>query len=152
MDSADKNGIIVGFNVKEDSGARDLRESLDVVMEKFDVIYKLIDWLKEIMEERRPKQEIKETLGQLKVLKVFMSGRNKQVIGGKVMSGKITLKSLLSIVRRDNEIGVGKTVSLQNNKAKVKEMTEGLECGLEIETNISIAEGDILEAYHMVIR
>lgn len=152
MDSADKDGIIVGFNVKEDSSARDLKESLTVTIEKFDIIYKLIDWLKDLMEERRPKQEVKEVLGSLKVLRVFMSGRNKQVVGGRVLDGKVELKGLVNIVRRDNEIGRGKITNIQNNKTEVKEMSKGFECGLEIETNINVAEGDVLECYQMIIK
>ena len=66
-----KESIIVGFNIKMDNGARDLNESLKVNVQIFNIIYKLIDWLKVIIEERRPRTETVEVTGSLKVLKKF---------------------------------------------------------------------------------
>lgn len=152
MAGVDKNCIIVGFNTKIDHGARDLNESFGITIESFDIIYKLVDWLKEIIEERRPKIESKEVVGHLKVLKTFSSTKNKHVIGGKVTDGKICLKNPVSIVRRDFEIGQGKIVGLQNNKINTKEVDADSDCGLEIETNIDISSGDVLEAYQMIIK
>lgn len=152
MAGVDKNCLIVGFNTKIDHSARDLNESLGVTIESFDIIYKMIDWLKEIIEERRPRIESKEIIGHLKVLKTFSSTKNKHVIGGKVTDGKICLKNIVSIIRRDFEIGQGKIVGLQSNKINTKEVIEGSDCGLEIETNVDIASGDVLEAYQMIIR
>jgi translation initiation factor IF-2 len=152
MAGVDKNCIIVGFNAKMDHSARDLNESLSVTVESFDIIYKMIDWLKEIIEERRPRVESKEIIGHLKVLKTFSSTKNKHVVGGKVTDGKICLKNIVGIVRRDFEIGQGKIVGLQSNKTNTKEVIDGSDCGLEIETNIDVASGDVLEAYQIVIK
>jgi translation initiation factor IF-2 len=152
MAGVDKDCVIVGFNTKIDHGARDLNESFGITIESFDIIYKLVDWLKEIIEERRPKIESKEVVGHLKVLKTFSSTKNKHVIGGKVTDGKICLKNPVSIVRRDYELGLGKIVGLQSNKINTKEVDEGSDCGLEIETNIDISSGDVLEAYQIIIK
>ncbi len=152
MAGADKDSIIVGFNVKMDSSARDLNEAQGVTVQSFDIIYKLMDWLKETMEERRPKQETKEIVGKLKVLKTFSATKNKRVIGGNVFEGKICLKNSVNIIRRDYELGQGKIVGLQSNKINAKEINEGSDCGLEIETSVDISAGDILEAYQIVIK
>jgi translation initiation factor IF-2 len=152
MAGADKDSIIVGFNVKMDSSARDLNEAQGVTVQSFDIIYKLMDWLKETMEERRPKQETKEIVGKLKVLKTFSATKNKRVIGGNVFEGKICLKNSVNIIRRDYELGQGKIVGLQSNKVNTKEINEGSDCGLEVETSIDISAGDILEAYQIVIK
>jgi len=152
MAGADKDSIIVGFNVKMDSSARDLNEAQGVTVQSFDIIYKLMDWLKETMEERRPKQETKEIVGKLKVLKTFSATKNKCVIGGNVFEGKICLKNSVNIIRRDYELGQGKIVGLQSNKINAKEINEGSDCGLEIETSVDISAGDILEAYQIVIK
>jgi len=152
MASTDKESVIVGFNIKTDSGTRDLNESLKVTIETFDVIYKLIDWLKELMEARRPRQETIEIIGSLKVLKTFGSTKGKHVVGGKVTTGKITLGSKIRIIRRDFEIGSGKIVELQINKIKAKEVFEESDCGLQIETKIDIAPGDVLEAFEVTIK
>lgn len=150
--SINKDTIIVGFNIKIDSGARDVNESLKVEVQLFDIIYKLIDWLKETIEERRPRQEIMEVTGTLKVLKTFGSTKDKQVVGGRVITGRITDNGIVRIMRRDFEIGRGKIAGLQQNKIKAKEILEGTDCGVSIEAKVDIAPGDVLEAFIMLIK
>lgn len=150
--SINKDGIILGFNTKFDKGARDLNESLKVNVKTFDIIYKLTDWLKEIFEERRPRTETLEITGVLKILKSFGSTKNKKVVGGKIISGKMTSTSEVRIMRRDFEMGTGKITELQHNKIKEKEVEEGNECGVLVESKIDIAPGDTLEAFVITIK
>ena len=152
MGNVNKESIIVGFNTKIDNSAKDLNESLNVKIETFNIIYKLIDWLKELVEERRPRQETIEVIGALKVLKTFGSTKGKHIVGGKVTTGKITFGSNIRIIRRDFEIGTGKIVELQMNKIKAKEVQEGNDCGLQVETKLDIAPGDVLEAFEIVVK
>jgi translation initiation factor IF-2 len=147
MGNINKESVIVGFNTKLDSSAHDLNESLKVKIEIFDIIYKLTDWLKELVEERRPRQETVEVIGSIKILKTFGATRDKQVVGGKVITGKISLGSKVRIIRREFEIGSGKIVELQTNKIKSKEVQEGSDCGIQVESKIDIAPGDVLEAF-----
>ena len=151
MGNVNKESIIVGFNTKMDSGARYLNEALKVNVATFDIIYKLTDWLKELVETRRPRQETVEVIGSLKVLKTFGSTKGKHIVGGKVTTGRIALGSKIRIMRRDFEIGTGKIVELQINKLKAKEILEGSDCGLQVETKIDISGGDVLEAYEIKI-
>jgi len=152
MGNINKESVIVGFNTKIDNKAKDLNESLKVRIEMFDIIYKLIDWLKELVEERRPRLETKEVIGSLKILKIFGGTKGKHVVGGKVITGKVTLGSRIRIIRRDFEIGTGKIIELQANKIKSKEVMEGYDCGLQVETKIEMSQGDILEAYQITIK
>ncbi len=152
MGNVNKESIIVGFNTKIDSGARDLNESLKVEIQTFDIIYKLIDWLKELVENRRPRQEVVEVIGSLKVIKTFGSTKGKHIVGGKVTTGRIAFGSRIRIMRREFEIGTGKIVELQINKIRAKEVLEGSECGLQVETKIEISAGDVLEAFEVVIK
>lgn len=144
--AADKNAIIVGFHTSIDRKAEDVREQLGVTVELFDIIYKLTEWLEAEMEKRRPRKEIELVSGRLKVLKLFNQTKEKQVIGGSVETGSIKLGSTVRILRRDNEIGNGKITEMQHNKSKTKEVLEGDECGLQVESKITLAQGDILEA------
>ena len=147
MGSVNEDTIIVGFNTKIDNSAKDLNESLKVKIEIFDIIYKLIDWLKEFKEERRPRIEEIEVTGSLKVIRTFGETKGKQVVGGKVTTGRITLGGNVRIIRRDFEIGTGKIVELQMNKIKTKEVLENNDCGILVESKIDIASGDVLEAF-----
>jgi translation initiation factor IF-2 len=152
MGNVNKESIIVGFNTNLESGARDLNETLKVNIETFSIIYKLIDWLKELVETRRPRLETIEVIGSLKVLKTFGSTKGKHVVGGKVTVGRIAQGGTVRIIRRDFEIGTGKIVELQTNKLKVKEILEGSDCGLQVETKIDVAPGDVLEVCEVVIK
>ena len=147
MGSVNSESVIVGFNTKIDNSARDLNESLKVKIETFDIIYKLTDWLKELIEERRPRVEEIEVTGTLKVIRTFGETKGKQVVGGKVTTGRITLGGNVRIMRRDFEIGSGKIVELQMNKIKTKEVLENNDCGILVESKIDIASGDVLEAF-----
>jgi translation initiation factor IF-2 len=152
MGSVNKESIIVGFNTKIDNDARNLNETLKVKIETFDIIYKLIDWLKELIETRRPRLETLEVIGSMKVLKIFGGTKGKHVVGGKVTTGRISLGSNIRIIRRDFEIGKGKIVEVQMNKLKTKEVLEGNDCGIQVETKIDIAPGDVLEAFEITIK
>jgi translation initiation factor IF-2 len=152
MASANKNTIIIGFNVKIDNGAKDLNESLKVNINLFNIIYKITDWLKEILEERRPRIETVEVIGSLKILKTFGSTKNKRVVGGKVILGRITGNSEVRIMRRDFEIGHGNIVELQQNKIKAKEVLEGTDCGVLVDSKVEIATGDVLEAFILTVK
>lgn len=152
MANVNKESIIVGFNTKMDNGARDLNESLKVDVQIFDIIYKLTDYLKEMVEARRPRQEVAEVIGALKILKTFGATKDKQVVGGKVTTGRITVGATVRIIRRDFQIGTGKVVEIQTNKIKTKEVLEDTECGMLIEAKIDIAAGDVLEAFVINIK
>ena len=152
MGGINKESIIVSFNTKIDNGARDLNETLKVNVQSFDIIYKLTDYLKEIIEERRPRQEVTEVIGALKVLRIFGATKDKQVVGGKVTTGRIAQGATVRIIRRDFEIGRGTIIEVQTGKIKVKEVQEDTECGMLIEAKIDIAPGDVLEAFVMNIK
>lgn len=152
MASVSKDSVIVGFNTKIDNGAKDLNESLKIKIETFNIIYKLIDWLKELIEERRPRHEVPQTIGSVQILKVFGNTKDKFVVGGKVLDGKIYNNSLVKILRRGFEIGYGKVTELQVNKFKSREALSGNECGIQVETKIEVSSGDVLEAYELVVK
>jgi translation initiation factor IF-2 len=116
----------------------------------FDIIYKMTEFLTEEMEKRRPRIETTEIIGKMKVLKAFSRTKERQVIGGKVLEGKISLGTTIKITRRDFEIGSGRIVNLEKNKAKTSEVEEGAECGMMIESKIEIAAGDVLESLSIV--
>lgn len=144
---SDKETIILGFNVALDNAARELNEKVGATVERFNIIYKLTEWLETELEKRRPRKEVREVLGTAKVLKVFSKTKERQVIGCRVEEGgKITERARVSIVRRDFPIAEGTIIEIQHAKQKVKELTEG-ECGMLVECKADIAPGDTLEVF-----
>jgi translation initiation factor IF-2 len=147
---ADKETLIAGFNVKVDNSAFEIAEKNSVQMQTFDIIYKLTDWLREMLEARRPRETVVETTGKAKILKIFNKTKERLVIGGKVIEGKLTSDATVRILRRDFEIGQGKVVELQQGKIKSREVLEEAEFGMMLETKTEIAPGDVIEAFTLV--
>jgi translation initiation factor IF-2 len=142
-----RNPIIIGFNVKADAKARELAERMGVEIELFDIIYKLTEWFEEKIKKSAPIVLVEEVVGKAKIMKVFSKTKNKQVVGGKVLEGEIKTKATVKITRRENEIGKGEILGLQQAKAKAENVAEGNEFGSMIESAIEIAPGDIIEAF-----
>lgn len=147
--ATDKNTIIVGFHTGIDKKAEELREQSGTNIINFDIIYKLTEYLETELERQRPRKETREVTGSLKVIKIFGQTKDKQVVGCRVELGSAPAGAVVTIVRRENEIGTGKITEMQHNKSKAKEVFEGDECGLQIESKVTIAPGDILQAVTM---
>lgn len=148
--AAARNAIILGFNVAKENGVNELSKKLGVEIATFEIIYKLSEWLAEQLKLRMPKQEIITMLGRAKLLKIFNATRERQIVGGVVTEGQITLGKTIKIIRRDNEIARGKIVELQEQKLPTKEVNVDRQFGAAVEAKIALAAGDIIEAITIV--
>jgi translation initiation factor IF-2 len=144
--------VVLGFNTKVDNSAKSMAERNGIHIMTFDIIYKMTEWLQAFAEENRPRTQIEESKGMIKVLKIFSSNKDKQVLGGRVEVGTISFNDEVKILRRDIEIGRGRVRELQHHKEKTSSVDEGLEFGSMIESKIEITAGDKLEAVQKVIK
>ncbi|HBM45797.1 MAG: Translation initiation factor IF-2 protein [Parcubacteria group bacterium GW2011_GWF2_38_76] len=141
--------LVIGFNVKADRDVMELGEKLGIKPMTFDIIYKINDTIEEEIKRRMPKEEVEKTLGQARILRVFSRQKDKQVVGGTVLSGSIIVGKEVKIIRQKNEIGRGEINELQENKMKAREVVEGKQFGVTIDSKITIAESDIIEAFDL---
>lgn len=144
--------IIFGFHTKTDSSALALAERSSVTISTYTIIYELTDRVSELLTEREPRIEVEETIGTAKVLKLFSASKGKQVLGARVLTGKISLNASLKIMRREAEIGKGKLRELQQGKVAATEVLEGTEFGAMVESKLDLAPGDVMEAIVMVTK
>ena len=145
-----ENTIIVGFNVEIENSANQIAERLNTKIKTFKIIYELTDWLKNEIESMIPKENVEEILGEAKILRTFSKNKDKQVIGGRVDLGNLKIRKTIKIFRRDEEIGTGTILELQQNRTEIKEAPEGIEFGAKIESKITIAQGDKIKAFNIV--
>jgi len=145
--SSGANILVIGFNVKADNSALEMADKRGITINFFDIIYKMTEWLETQMEERRPKIETLEVTGRAKIVRAFSRTKERQIVGGKVTEGQISLNSTIRIMRREFEIGRGKIINLEKNKTKVSVVDEGSEFGMMIESKIEMVAGDILESF-----
>jgi translation initiation factor IF-2 len=89
----------------------------------------------------------KNVLGQLKILAIFRTEKDRQIIGGKVINGQAKKGALVDVIRENKIIGQGKIAQLQRDKKEADEVSKGQECGVLFKGNTTIEKRDILEIY-----
>ena len=144
------NALIIAFNVGCDSGAKDLATRSDIEIHSFDIIYKLTEWLEEEVKNQAPEVDVEESTGSATILKIFSKNKDKQVVGGRVDSGSIKVGNIVNVTRRDNRIGTGVVVGLQQQKTGVKEVEEGNEFGAQIDSRVELAQKDTIDSFIIV--
>lgn len=149
---ANPETITIGFHVNMDQNALEQKEKQGSTVEIFDVIYKLTERLTEELEKRRPRKQTEETVGAIKIIRSFSRTKERQVVGGRVESGKVIEGAKVKILRRGEEISRGNIIGMQVARIKAIEALEGTECGLLVETKIEIAIGDVLECVTLVTK
>lgn len=133
---------IIGFRVKIGTGAGRLAEAHGIRIVTSNVIYELI----KTVEEALVKGAAPVLCGELEVLALFSKKGNKQIIGGRVAQGTLKNRVQAEIIRKESVLGRGKILNLQVQKQDVNEVEEGKECGLMIESGVTIQVGDHLVA------
>lgn len=141
------NAIILGFNVGISGPVNQLAKRSDVEFKLYKIIYELLDDVRDWLSTLLPPEIIETEHARLKILGVFKTTKNMVVCGGKVLSGKIIPSLDIKIISAKKEIGLGKLDSLQKNKESAKEVVEGEECGLSVETKTPITLADELSFY-----
>jgi translation initiation factor IF-2 len=150
MASSDARTVIVGFGVNIDNSAKSMSEKLNIMPKTFKIIYELSDWLKEQIEEKRPRLEVEEIRGQAKILKTFSKNKTLQVLGAKVKDGFLKVGNKVKILRREEEIGNGIIKELQQAKVKTNEVTLEQEFGMSLDSKIELAPGDMIQAIEII--
>ncbi len=138
---------IIGFNVGVSAQVEDLAREKEVVIERYQIIYDLINKVRQDMQALMKPEIRRIDLGQVKILAIFKQGGAVQIVGGKVIEGNISRDNLLEIIRNGETIGQGKLTQLQAGRQEVKEVAINQECGLQIESPNALNVGDILQIY-----
>jgi len=139
--------VIYGFNVTATTVAKRMAEKSGVVIKPFNIIYELVEAVKNDMAELLPPEIVRTDFGRMKILAIFKNGKTDMIVGGKVIEGKIVKKSLLEVKREKEVIGKGVLENLQQNKKPTEEVKTGNECGITFMGGTKLAEGDILVSY-----
>ena len=141
------NAKIFGFRVKASPSALVLAERDNVRISNFDIIYELAQMVRQMMEKAVEMEKVKVELGKLKALVIFLTEKNRQIVGGKVITGEVKKGTSVEIIRNEESAGEGKIINLQKNKKDANVAVRGEECGVLYEGNIKVQEGDVLLVY-----
>ncbi len=141
------NAIIIGFNVRPDSNAKQVAERSGVDIKLYRVIYEAIEDVEKALKGMLAPKFSEVYLGKAEVREVFKITGVGQVAGCYVVEGKIQRNGKLRIYRDDVMITEGNVLQLKRFKDDVKEVAQGFECGMSIERFNDIKIGDYIECY-----
>ncbi|MBF7102391.1 translation initiation factor IF-2 [Pediococcus pentosaceus] len=147
--AAASNAIIIGFNVRPTTQAKQMADSEDVDIRLHRVIYNAIDEVESAMKGMLEPVYEEEIIGQVDIRETYKVSRVGTIAGGFVTEGFITRDSGVRLIRDGVVIYEGKLGSLKRFKDDVKEVKRGFELGLTVENYNDIKIGDVIEAYRM---
>jgi translation initiation factor IF-2 len=147
--AAASNAIVVGFQVRPSFQARKLAEKEEIDIRLYSIIYDAINEIKAAMEGMLSPEIKEEIVATLEILEVFKISKTGTIAGCIVKEGKIKRDTKVRVIREGIVVYTGELGSLRRFKEDVKEVSNGLECGLNIKNYNDIKVGDIIEGYEI---
>ncbi|MBN8750804.1 Translation initiation factor IF-2 [Xylophilus ampelinus] len=142
-------GIVIGFNVRADAGARKLAEGNDVDIKYYSIIYDAVDELKTAMAGMLAPEKREEIVGHAEIRTVFVATKIGTIAGSYVLDGVVTRNAHFRLLRDNIVVYTGEIESVKRMKDDVKEVREGFECGIKLRNYNDIKEGDQLEIFEI---
>lgn len=144
------NALVIGFNVRANIQARDLAARDKVDMRYYNIIYNVIDDAKALLSGMLSPTMREEYLGQALIKQVFNITKVGKVAGCQVSIGSVKRGAKVRLLRDDVVIHEGMLKTLKRFQEEVKDVKEGMECGMAFENYDDIKEGDIIECYEVI--
>ncbi len=140
---------IIGFNVRANKEARDASERSGTEIRYYNIIYDLVDDIKQAMSGLLAPTLREERLGEARILQVFAVSKVGKVAGCLVQDGRVERGANVRLIRDNVVIHEGKLSTLKRFKDEVKDVGSGQECGMAFESYQDMREGDIIECYRV---
>jgi translation initiation factor IF-2 len=141
--------IVLGFHVRPDSNARAAAEREQVDVRTYRIIYEAVEDVRNALEGLLKPEERETVLGEAEVLQLFKVSKVGTIAGCMVRSGTIQRTAKARIIRDGSTVYTGTLSSLKRFKDDVREVREGLECGIGIENFNDLKVGDRIESFRM---
>ena len=144
--AAASNAIVIGFNIKVENNAAAASKREGVQVKLFSIIYELLDQVKEAMAGMLDPETRESIVGHAEVRRVFDLTKGC-VAGSYVTDGRIVRSGRARVLRGRQAIYDGGLTTLRRFTDDVKEVRNGMECGIKLGTFDEYEEGDIIECY-----
>ena len=144
------NAIIIGFNIRPSNKVMEYAKEKEVDIRLYNIIYKVVEEMETAMKGRLEPEYVENVLGQAEVRKLFKFSKVGTIAGCYVTDGVIKRDAKARVIRDGIIINDSSVNSIARGKEQVKEVKQGIECGITIENFNDIKEKDIIEAYEMV--
>jgi translation initiation factor IF-2 len=141
------DAILIGFNVKPNREAKKIAEQQKVDIQFFKIIYEALEYIEKGLSGLLEPEVKEKVLGSAEIQKVFKVSDAGKIAGSKVIDGEIKNKSKARLIRDGVVVYEGEILSIFREKNAVKEVKNGLECGIGLKDFIDFKEKDIIESY-----
>src|SRR6202012_2058268 len=143
------NAVVIGFNVRATSQARELAQRENVDIRYFSIIYEVADDVEKLVEGKVAPKAREKFLGYAEVRKVFNITKTGKVAGCMITEGLVKRGSGVRVLRDGVVIHSGELSQLKRFKDDVREVARGYECGLSVAHFENLQEGDIVECFEV---
>ena len=144
------DAIVIGFNVRPSQNAKKIAETENIEIKLYSIIYNAIADIKSAMEGLLEPKIEEKIIGNVEVKEAFHVSKVGTIAGCFVREGKIQRTSKIRIIREGIVVHTGVLASLKRFKDDAKEVTSGLDCGVQIKDYQDIHAGDTIEVYDEV--
>ena len=144
------DGILLGFNVRPTSTAKQVSERENVEIRTYDVIYQALDDIQAAMRGMLAPDQVERETGSAEVRQIFRTPNAGVIAGCYVTSGEIFRNNRVRVVRDGVVVYDGNIASLRRFKDDARSVRQGFECGIGIENFNDVKEGDVLEFFEIV--
>jgi translation initiation factor IF-2 len=144
------DGILLGFNVRPTSTAKQVSERENVEIRTYDVIYQALDDIQAAMRGMLAPDQVERETGSAEVRQIFRTPNAGVIAGCYVTSGEILRNNRVRVVRDGVVVYDGNIASLRRFKDDARIVRQGFECGIGIENFNDVKEGDVLEFFEIV--
>ena len=142
--------IVLGFEVSIENGVADYAKKNKVLVRTYDIIYKLLEEVNDVISMMSLPQDAEEEIGKAKIKAIFVLSDGSKVFGSRVEEGIMKRDCRCDIVRNDEIVGSAKIKSLRINKDVVTEAKSGYDCGIQFDSAVEAVEGDEVYCFKVV--
>jgi len=144
------NAILIGFNVRPNKEAKKLAEIHKITIKFYNIIYEVIDFVKDSLSGLLKPDVKEEIVGSAEVQEIFKVSKIGKVAGSKVTNGEIINNLNARLIRDGNVLYTGSINSIYREKNAAKQVSAGLECGITLKDFVDFKEKDVIEVYKVI--
>lgn len=147
--AAASRAVVLGFNVRANGQARDAAERQGIEIRYYNIIYDLVDDIRQAMAGQLP-PELRETfIGNARILEIFNITKVGKVAGCQVTEGQVQRGAKVRLIRDNVVVHEGTLSTLKRFKDEVREVQVGQECGMAFENYQDMRVGDVIECFRV---
>ncbi|MBP7213157.1 MAG: translation initiation factor IF-2 [Anaerolineaceae bacterium] len=147
MLAAASNAIVMGFDVNIDQGARRLADTEGVSIRTYSIIYRLTEDIEKALTGMLEPEMVERVIGKAAVLQTFKVSKGGTAAGCRILSGEFRRNAHVKINRAGEEIAKVEIAAIRREKEEVRDVREGMECGITFKNYEDFEAGDLLECY-----